>query len=305
MSIELSGSWLPGNREKIMQMIAAAQDSVRAPLAVFDLDQTCIKGDIGYAFFYQMVENILFKHRFKPFRQTFLEYNMGGYAEKLLIFLDEARGDEAALGRDDFILLFNDLYSAVRDELGDRDLFRWMAGLFLGWHHDDVRKEAERLLHRELIEPLSIKILAADEYRQWEIPTGIRVYREIHQLISVLQEYGFDVWIISATSQPIVEAAGDFLGVPRRKCIGVRFVVKDGVLVSLAETVTYREGKVEAIKKFIGKMPVFVAGDSYTDWEMLDYCDGVSLLLDRGKQDLVEYGKEHGWLIQPLFETDY
>ena len=304
MDIELSGSWLPGNRDNITRMIAARGRAGNAPLAVFDLDQTCIKGDIGYAFFYTMIENILFKHRFKPFRQTFLEYNVGGHAEKLLIFLDEARGDNAALDRDDFILLFYDLHSAIRDELGDRDLFRWMAGLLLGWGSDDVREEAGRLLRRALIEPLSIKILAADAYRQWEVPTGIRVYREINQLISVLQEYGFDVWIISATSQPIVEAAGEFLGVPPGKCIGVRFVVKDGVLVSLAQTVTYREGKVEAIKELIGKKPVFVAGDSYTDWEMLAYCDGVSLLLDRGKQDLVEYGKEHGWLIQPLFEID-
>jgi hypothetical protein len=60
---------------------------------------------------------------------------------------------------------------------------------------------------------------------------------------------------------------------------------------------------VSAIDRIIGRRPVFAAGDWDTDLEMLGCSEGVSLLLDRGRKDLVEFGKERGWLIQPAFEV--
>jgi len=178
-----------------------------------------------------------------------------------------------------------------------------MAGLLLGWGHDEVKHAVAELLERQLSMPLGERVIARIRDRHWSVPSGIRIYGEIRKLMALLRARGFDVWIVSATSQPIVEAAAGRLGMPPDRCIGVRFETSGGILSALSDQVTYRAGKVEAIRRFIGKRPRFAAGDWFTDLEMLDYCDGMRLLLDRGNRDLVEYGKEHGWMIQPAFQV--
>lgn len=298
------GAWLPDVREKISRMIDAygggrGPGEEKGPLAVFDLDQTCIKGDVGYSFFHHMVENVLLKYRFGPFRKFFMEYDLHGYAGLALEKLDASRG--RAADRSELAFLIYDIYGAIRDEMGDGESFNWMAGLLLGWRHEEVREATRRLLLKEFVTPMGEKVLAKSGERKWVVPVGIRVFSEIKNLIGVLAGSGFDVWIISATSQPIVEAAGQFLGVGPERCIGVRHKTEGEVYAALGDNVTYRNGKVEAIRNLIGKKPVFAVGDWYTDLEMLDYCDGISLLLDRGRKDLVELGKKKGWLLQPVF----
>jgi phosphoserine phosphatase len=272
-----------------------------APLAVFDLDNTCLRGDIGYAFFHHMAERLLFRPGFEPFRQTLRRFDVDGCAARLLERLDAPAlsGQE----RQETVLAVGDMYGAVRKTLGAGESFAWMAGLLLGWGHEEVRGAVAGLLDRELSEPLGERVLARAGDRRWSVSSGIRIYGEIKKLIALLGGAGFDVWIVSATSQPIVEAAAERLDVPPGRCIGVRFETDGGVLSALSDQVTYRAGKVDAIQRVIGKQPRFAAGDWFTDLEMLDYCDGMRLLLDRGNGDLVEYGKKHGWTIQPAFQV--
>jgi phosphoserine phosphatase len=299
-------AWNPGVLEELERFLAATGGRSPAgpdagPLAVFDLDHTCLRGDIGYAFFHHMTEHLLFRHRFEPFRRSLVRFDARGWASKVLAGLD--RPAPSGRERQETILAVGDMYRAVRKELGSGESFAWMAGLLLGWSHDEVRRAVAELLSRELSAPLGERVIAVAGDRRWAVPAGIRVYEEMKKLISILRRAGFDVWIVSATSQPIVEAAAERLDVPADRCIGVRFETSGGVLSALSDQVTYRTGKVEAIRRFIGKRPRFAAGDWFTDLEMLDDCDGMRLLLDRGNMDLVEYGKDHGWTIQPAFQV--
>lgn len=298
-------AWNPEVFEALERFLAEAQGSqgrpADSPLAVFDLDHTCLKGDIGYAFFHHMAEHLLFRQGFEPFRRTLRQFDVEGCAGRLLEGLDaQAPGSEA---RQETVLAVGDMYRAVRRTHGSGESFAWMAGLLLGWSHDEVKHAVTELLERQLAMPLGKRVIARVRDRSWSVPAGIRIYGEIRKLMALLRDRGFDVWIVSATSQPIVEAAAGRLGMPPDRCIGVRFETRGGVLSALSDQVTYRAGKVEAIRRFIGKRPRFAAGDWFTDMEMLDYCDGIRLLLDRGNLDLVEYGKEHGWMIQPAFQV--
>lgn len=295
------GAWLPGVREAIAGAIEAGGgrgEGEAPPLAVFDLDYTCIHGDIGYAVFYHMVEHRLFRPRFEAFRRLLLRHDPGGSASWILERLER---EEDPGERDTLRLRIRDLFGSMRRERGDVESFGWLAGLLLGWRRDEAVEVTRLVLGRELGAPIGRRVIARAGERTWSVPSGIRVHGEIENLIAVLVDRGFDVWIVSATAQPIVEAAAAHVGVEPERCIGVRFRSDGGVLTDLDGPVTCRQGKVEAIRTIIGRRPVFAAGDGSTDVEMLDDCQGMRLLLDRGRADLVEYGKSRGWTIQPSF----
>ncbi len=130
------------------------------------------------------------------------------------------------------------------------------------------------------------------------------IYPAQQKLIRQLQDAGATVWIVSASNQWIVEAAAPHFNVPLDKVVGIRVAVEKGqVTERIVAPVTYREGKVAAIQKYIGQQPVLVAGDSMTDYEMLQYAKRVALVInpkDKGpaNANIARLAREHRWLIQ-------
>ena len=137
----------------------------------------------------------------------------------------------------------------------------------------------------------------AEHFRQ-------NVYPAQQVLIQKLQEAGVDVWIVSASNQWLIEAAANYLGVPASRVVGIRLEVKDARLTEqIIQPITFRAGKVAAIKKYIGQQPVLVAGDSMTDYEMLQYASGLRILInprDKGvdNANIYKLATKQGWLIQ-------
>jgi phosphoserine phosphatase len=58
------------------------------------------------------------------------------------------------------------------------------------------------------------------------------------------------------------------------------------------------EGKVEVLLDTVGRSPVLAVGDSMNDFALLENCEGLSLVVDRGDDELLERAAEHGWLVQ-------
>jgi len=131
-----------------------------------------------------------------------------------------------------------------------------------------------------------------------------RVFQGQKKLIQTLQKKGAKVWIVSASHQWIVEAGAPYLNVPLKQVVGIRVKVNQGLLTNeLIAPVTYRPGKVKAIQKFIGKVPVLVSGNSMTDFEMLNHSSGVSLVINpknKGQlsDNLALQAQQKGWLVQ-------
>ena len=108
---------------------------------------------------------------------------------------------------------------------------------------------------------------------------GVRVTPEIRDLMAMMRESGFDVWVITASFEPVVQAvsAPDAYGydVPNDHVIGIRLQQDaDGKYIPVPDdsegySITYRQGKVNVIKNLIGQGPIFAAGDINTDFEML------------------------------------
>lgn len=130
------------------------------------------------------------------------------------------------------------------------------------------------------------------------------VYPAQKALIQRLQAAGVEVWIVSASNQWIVEAGAPSLGVPLKRVVGVRLdVVKGLVTANIVPPMTFRQGKVDAIQKYINKTPVLVSGDSITDYEMLRIATALQLVINPKDKNapadnIFRLATDHGWPIQ-------
>ena len=58
------------------------------------------------------------------------------------------------------------------------------------------------------------------------------------------------------------------------------------------------EGKLELFLDTVGRSPVLMIGDSMNDFELLENCEGLSVVIDKGDETLVERANEFGWAVQ-------
>ena len=171
---------------------------------------------------------------------------------------------------------------------------------FAGHTAPEVRALARQAISRELgnkLARVSLQSPAGLPGRAGVVTssfvTGLRVVPEMQDLMSTFQANGIDVFIVSASFKPVVEAFGAQgafgYGVPPENVIAMELATRaDGVLLPEYKpgwVKTYRQGKVEAINRVIkaglGKDwdPLLAAGDSDGDYEMLSGFPGMRLSL--------------------------
>lgn len=201
----------------------------------------------------------------------------------------------------DFITKVAFLYDGYceTEGIGANYGYPWVLYLFAGQTEDEVRALAREAILYELNNKLG--------KQKWETPagyqtkagaisysykTGLRVFPEMQNLIDAFQSNGIDVFIVSASYKPVVETfsgIGNFgYNVPAERVIAMELATKDGIILpSYKEgwVQTNRKGKVEAIKIKIQDGlskkydPIFGAGDSDGDFEMLSTFPGMKLAL--------------------------
>lgn len=122
-----------------------------------------------------------------------------------------------------------------------------------------------------------IQALAKDFFKTF----SQNIYPSQKALIQRLHAAGVDVWIVSASPQWLIEQGAPYLGVPANRVVGVRLAVANGLATPhIVPPMTFRQGKVEAIKQYIRKQPVYVSGDSITDFEMLQYASRQQMVIN-------------------------
>jgi len=134
----------------------------------------------------------------------------------------------------------------------------------------------------------------------WMQRGRIRLRPEIRDLIASMQHHGWHVWVVSASAEPLVRTFGQYYGIPACRTIGMRLQMDEAgrYIGALAGPSTFRQGKVDAIDQRIGRRPLFAAGDTDTDIEMLQ-CARYALLMDRGSAEVREAADRGGWWVQP------
>jgi len=305
----LPGNWESGVKANLIKLVLAhgegssSFDPKDPPVAAIDFDNTCIRGDIGRAFYDWMVteRKILFNDEIF----AALPGDKRAGIEKAWKKLKKLPEDQQAgsMELQGFRKRMHQAYWSLCYDTPPEKCYPWQVRFYAGYTPDEVRDMAEGVMLAELQKPLGSEPIKAgpDDQAPAITSTGIRIHKELKNLISLLQKRGFQVWIISAGPEWVVEGAAKSFGVKPDRVIGMRAKLAEGKLTSEIEPPpTFRKGKVEAIEKFIGKQPVLAVGDSWTDAEMLEYA-GQALLIDRGYADLKKKAVDSGWWIQPTF----
>jgi phosphoglycolate phosphatase-like HAD superfamily hydrolase len=156
----------------------------------------------------------------------------------------------------------------------------------------------------------------------------LRIYPEMKDLVRALKANGFDVWVVSASPQHVVEVVSAEVGIAADHTIGIGTKLEaDGRLGVHLEpcgdgapesVITYDEGKRCFINRVIFGQPpaaqlrkadaahrqVFAAGDSDTDVAFVQDATDLKLVIDRHKPALMcnAWSNAGGkWLVQPMF----
>ncbi len=305
---------------------ARGYDPRRPPVAVFDWDNTVIYNDIGAATVRWMIEHGLVRQPPDADWARTSRYLTEAAAQALAAACgaDVPPGERLPTDTDaDCARALLGLYDggelpagapafAGYDHRRLRGTTSWQQVLLTGYTPDEARAIAASVLEAHLGAPLG----ATRTVGGVEVAGSIRVQEPVRRLITVLQANGFDIWVVSASPQPVVEAAASLVGVEPDRVIGIRAVLDaDGrysydlqgcgdVATGENSVLTYIEGKrcwinqviygLEGREAFRAQRepslrPAIVAGDATTDVDMLRDATGLRIVFDRHYDELMCY----------------
>lgn len=314
-----TGNWFPENLALINSRLKtiAGRRTPNKPVAVFDFDNTCIFRDIGQAVFrFQLLQ---LRYRLAPEQLAAilprLHGDLGGrpipaitsalmYTYCRLWPLIAANDQKKAQQLPEYrlfaalLLWFTD--RARKDErLGPRFVLPFMGKLLAGFTLAELRSLTAEVVTAALTEPLveeTLALAAPEPIGSIEAgyPLGLQAYQEMKALMQHLENQGIDCYVVSASTEWLVEEAVRLLEFPVRAdhIFGIRVGLDAQELLTIADPdsypLTFREGKAEIIRRFIGTTPVLVAGDADTDFEMLTMPEvDIRLLINRNQTGLI------------------
>jgi hypothetical protein len=341
--------WAGDNRQRLDRLLldlgitGSRFDPEHPPVAVFDWDNTVIKNDIGDGTVFWFLRHDLFQQPADgDWRATSPFLSDAAVAALAAACGEHPPGQPLPTASDldcaDEIL---SIYDDKRTVGGD------VAWLTEGYDHRRIVPALAWVAQlqagqtaaaiREAVGPAIDEYLAAPEGTTIQVGSRsglvgwIRIYPQIADLIGALQSHGFDVWVVSASPEPPVQAFAARVGVEHDRVIGIRVLAgADGALTTeLAgcgpeaagsnRIMTYKEGKRCFIAQQIfgdrtaaavdpprnpTRRPALVAGDAQTDISMLLDAAELRLVLDRQRDEVMCHalaGTDGEWLINPMF----
>src|SRR5699024_4010137 len=122
-----------------------------------------------------------------------------------------------------------------------------------------------------------------------------KIYPQMREFIANLEEYGFEIWIISASPELLYEGfLGKELGIPNDRILGVRSTIQDNIVTDeVVYPVPQDEGKADVIQTFIKAKPLIASGNSRGDMEMMNESIGLKVMINPDDEK-VEKGEGAG-----------
>ena len=284
-----NSKWNHDNWNKIRAFIESRSSLVNQ-VAVFDFDNTLIKNDIGDATLIHMLVNDQIESP-PSWQSTSRHLTAGGLASLnkhcpldanrsslkvssnpqcltaiLCVYKEGFTWDgvsksgtleERCVGKP----AFTTKSPATQDTI--KPSYAWNAALLAGNTPENVRNAAREAFKKYTKAPIGqqIKIGYIEGLNAY-----IRVYEEMRDLVKELKNNNFDVWISTASSQYFVDPiAPEYFGIPAERVIGVRSVLKEGIITSSflgcgsfedgQDIINYRQGKKCWINKIIFQRP--------------------------------------------------
>ncbi len=318
--LSAGATWAGDNAATILNYLKSREPRSR-PVAVFDWDNTMIKNDVGAAMVHHVIRQGLAR---RPASWDEVPYLTANARRRLAV---------ACAGQGRYLPSAN--RPACARELAslyERRTLADGAPAFSGYNRRTYKPSAAWQVHLLAGHtPARVRAMARQVIRRGcaaavgqtttvgglRVPAYLRLYRPMAAVVRRMQRSGFDVWVVSASPQHVVEVFAAQVGVPASRVIGIRSVldrqgritrdlrgcgaVKDGD----NSLITYVEGKRCWIRKVIGRPVSFAAGDSVTDVSFLRDATDLRLVIDRGYPELMCHalnGTGAGrWIINPMF----
>lgn len=128
-----------------------------------------------------------------------------------------------------------------------------------------------------------------------------KIYSPMKKLVHLFFENGFEVWVITGTTEFYVDRfIPKYFGIHPCRVIGNKTVVHNGIITGIpAGATTERDGKVDAIETIIKAEPLFVAGNSMGDADMLEFSLDLSMVINPGPE-LKKLAEENDWIIEKI-----
>ncbi|MFF8609293.1 HAD family hydrolase [Streptomyces sp. NPDC015346] len=340
-TLNVSEGWYGDNRARLQRLIDThCQDSggkgADRPVAVFDWDNTVIKNDVGDATMFWLLRNNRIRlpenddwtttsRHLTPDAAAALRAACPTGVPTLPTATDTRCADEILSVYADGATTTGREAFAGFDHRRMEPGYAWLAQLLRGWTTRQIASFAEAARTENLAAPIGT-----------EQPVGIRkvtgwvrYYDQQRDLVRTLQKAGFDVWIVSASPEPVVDVWARGVGVKPSHALGIRNTTEHGRLTARLKgcgsvpdgedsMITYIDGKRCWINQEIfgvrgpaaeriqpaSRRQVFAAGDSDTDVSFLRDATGLRLVLNRNKNEVMcrAYDNSDGrWLVNPMF----
>ncbi|MER7517582.1 haloacid dehalogenase-like hydrolase [Streptomyces sp. NPDC126499] len=339
-TLTVAQGWYGDNKARLDRLIAdhCRKKTVKGakPLAVFDWDNTVIKNDVGDATFSWLLRNDRVRppkdgdwtttsRHLTPEAATALRGACPTGVRTLPTATDTRCADELLAVYGTGATTGGAAAFAGYDHRRMEPQYAWLAQLLHGWTPGQVRAFAAAARAENLAAPQG----ATQQAGSSRVTGWIRHYDQQRDLIRALKDAGFDVWIVSASPEPVVDVWAEGIGIPASRAIGIRNTTEHGRLTSHLKgcgtvadgedrMITYIDGKRCWINQEIlgvhgpaaervqpaHRRQVFAAGDSDTDVSFLRDATGLRLVVNRNKNELMcrAYDDADGrWIVNPMF----
>lgn len=275
-----SHGWSPTLDDALKRAIIESSRDHDAPLAVFDCDNTCIRGDIG---------DVLWESLVMTRALDFAHPELIG----LIALVDPDPASALALAQDtssqqEYITRWLPMYATASRELGYATGLTWVTQVMVGLSEEELQDHCARCVNEALAAPME----------SGQHPPAIRICQEVKAFIAELQAHGVTCAIVSASCRWPVQAVAPHLGIDPACVLAIDMVVEQGTLTStIIPPITYRQGKLDAILARFDRPPQIVFGDAITDFEMLERATHLGVLIDRGNADILEAIAPHSHIL--------
>jgi phosphoserine phosphatase len=292
-------------------------------LAIFDFDNTLIRGDLGDTLLYHIISNFLInvsEQFLKAFQTSYTPNSLLTAAEnivdenhKVCRLYRKWHSAKSELMKSSKRLQLSDIidsdfqkicftafkeYIKILKKFGGTYAYPWSSVFYSGFSTENLIKISSQVIRNK-----AYHVNKAININGIFLSVGYEILDTMRKFIVKLHNSGFRVKIVSASPQELIQTffqlnmnfslgKDDIVGLKIRKT-----VEKNLYDIQALSPITTGHGKVDAIKKFFREIPVITAGDSWSDYEMLNFSSHKAVYIHHGDKKLLKEAHKNSWQI--------